>query len=159
MFLPIASLYSILLHYTPIKYTYSKITSTLTILVSFTGSSCRTFYVLVTTICFVSAFEMKLTLFTSAVVVLVYNIFCVIREACNLRQQKWHYIVDPWNLVSWMLYISSTITVYPTILGRSDDIQVFRACCDRFHILCGNKVSLFLFSVRPDIQVATGKVY
>lgn len=63
-------------------------------------------------------------MYVSTVGILVYNSMCMLREFYNIKQQKWHYAVDPCNLVSWMLYISSTLTVYPTIFGRYTDVQV-----------------------------------
>ncbi|XP_047040389.1 transient receptor potential cation channel subfamily A member 1 isoform X3 [Helicoverpa zea] len=68
-------------------------------------------------------FESKVAMYTSTVAILVYNSICLVREAYNVKQQKWHYMVDPSNLVSWLLYISSTLMVFPTIFGYFDEIQ------------------------------------
>lgn len=62
----------------------------------------------------------------STVAILVYNCICVVREAYNVKQQKWHYLVDPSNLVSWILYISSTMTVLPWVFTSNCSVQV---CC------------------------------
>lgn len=63
-------------------------------------------------------------MYTSTVVILAYNGLCFIRELYNMKQQKWHYLVDPSNLVSWNLYICSSIMVSPTVFGQYMDIQV-----------------------------------
>lgn len=63
-------------------------------------------------------------MYSSTVAILVYNGVCLIREAYNVKQQKWHYMVDPSNLVSWILYVSSTLMVFPTMFGYFNDIQV-----------------------------------
>ncbi|XP_028033887.1 transient receptor potential cation channel subfamily A member 1 [Bombyx mandarina] len=68
-------------------------------------------------------FEAILIMYTSSVVIMVYISVCMMREAYNLKQQKWHYIVDPSNLVSWTLYISATITVFPTLYGHYSNYQ------------------------------------
>lgn len=63
-------------------------------------------------------------MYTSAIAIMVYNCLCFIRELYNMKQQKWHYLVDPSNLVSWNLYICSTIMILPTLFGGYWDIQV-----------------------------------
>ncbi|XP_037299699.1 transient receptor potential cation channel subfamily A member 1 isoform X2 [Manduca sexta] len=77
-------------------------------------------------------FESKVAMYTSTVAILVYNLLCLMREAYNLKQQKWHYLVDPSNLVSWTLYISSTLTVLPTIYGNYDNLQYSAAAITVF---------------------------
>ncbi|CAB3226223.1 unnamed protein product [Arctia plantaginis] len=68
-------------------------------------------------------FEARVAMYSSTVAILVYNAVCLIREAYNVKQQKWHYMVDPSNLVSWILYVSSTLMVFPTMFGYFNDIQ------------------------------------
>lgn len=72
----------------------------------------------------ISDFESKVAMYTSTVAILVYNAICLVREAYNVKQQKWHYMVDPSNLVSWLLYVSSSMMVFPTIFGYFNEIQV-----------------------------------
>lgn len=73
---------------------------------------------------FITDFESRVAMYTSAVAILVYNCICLIREAYNVKQQKWHYMVDPSNLVSWTLYISSTLMVFPTLVPYFEEIKV-----------------------------------
>ncbi|CAH2985204.1 unnamed protein product [Chilo suppressalis] len=68
-------------------------------------------------------FEAMIAMYTSTVAIIVYNTICLVREAYNVKQQKWHYLVDPSNLVSWLLYICSTLMVFPTLFGNFNDIQ------------------------------------
>ncbi|KAL0902157.1 hypothetical protein ABMA27_000099 [Loxostege sticticalis] len=77
-------------------------------------------------------FETMIAMYTSTVSIIVYNVICLIREVYNLKQQKWHYLVDPSNLVSWMLYISSTLMVFPTLFGNFYDIQFSAAAITVF---------------------------
>lgn len=49
--------------------------------------------------------------------VLVYIVISTIREIIQIYQQKWHYLLEPINLVSWFLYISSAVTVSPMFFG------------------------------------------
>lgn len=49
----------------------------------------------------------------SGVAIIIY-IFCnALREILQAYQQKWHYLIEPINLVSWILYISALIMVWP----------------------------------------------
>ncbi|XP_055535400.1 transient receptor potential cation channel subfamily A member 1 isoform X2 [Wyeomyia smithii] len=49
----------------------------------------------------------------SGVAIIVY-IFCnSIREVIQVYQQKWHYLIEPINLISWILYFSAVVTVWP----------------------------------------------
>ncbi|XP_068620625.1 transient receptor potential cation channel subfamily A member 1 [Battus philenor] len=68
-------------------------------------------------------FEKIIAMYTSTVAILVYNSICLIREAYNIKQQKWHYLVDPSNLLSWILYISSTMTVFPSLFTDKCGVQ------------------------------------
>ncbi|KPJ00566.1 Transient receptor potential cation channel subfamily A member 1 [Papilio xuthus] len=68
-------------------------------------------------------FQRTIAMDISTVAILVYNSICVVREAYNVKQQKWHYLVDPSNLVSWILYISSTMTVFPWVFTSNCSIQ------------------------------------
>ncbi|CAH2208376.1 jg3029, partial [Pararge aegeria aegeria] len=68
-------------------------------------------------------FESWIALYTSTVAILIYNFIGLIREMCNIKEQKCHYIMDPSNFVSWMLYISSVLMVLPCIYPIYDNIQ------------------------------------
>ncbi|XP_069364623.1 transient receptor potential cation channel subfamily A member 1 [Maniola hyperantus] len=68
-------------------------------------------------------FETRIALYTSTVAILIYNFIGLVREMCNIKEQKCHYIMDPSNFVSWMLYISSVLMVLPSIYPIYEDIQ------------------------------------
>ncbi|XP_052751408.1 transient receptor potential cation channel subfamily A member 1 [Galleria mellonella] len=72
---------------------------------------------------FHAEFEIIVAMYTSTICILVYNAICLIREAVNIKEQKWHYLVDPSNFVSWSLYICSTLMVVPTLAANYTDIQ------------------------------------
>ncbi|XP_050360802.1 transient receptor potential cation channel subfamily A member 1 [Nymphalis io] len=76
---------------------------------------------------FSTDFETMIAIYASTVAVLFYNFMCLIRELCNMKEQKLHYIVDPSNFVSWTLYVSSTLMVLPTIYPIYEDIQLSAA--------------------------------
>ncbi|XP_065074384.1 transient receptor potential cation channel subfamily A member 1 isoform X2 [Ochlerotatus camptorhynchus] len=62
-----------------------------------------------------AAEQMPITTATlvSGVAIIIY-IFCnALREILQAYQQKWHYLIEPINLVSWILYISALIMVLP----------------------------------------------
>ncbi|XP_048004376.1 transient receptor potential cation channel subfamily A member 1 [Leguminivora glycinivorella] len=68
-------------------------------------------------------FEVLVTMYTSTVAILIHNALCLVLGAYKMKEQKWHYMVDPSNLVSWVLYICSTIMVLPTVVGIYTEIQ------------------------------------
>ncbi|KAL1130420.1 hypothetical protein AAG570_011668, partial [Ranatra chinensis] len=53
--------------------------------------------------------------YMSGVAILAYVLLNSFREILQLYQQKWQYLLDPTNLVSWMLYISATFMVLPVL--------------------------------------------
>lgn len=60
---------------------------------------------------------------TSAVVIMVYICLNTMHELLQMYQQRWHYMLDPINLVSWLLYICASIMVVPIFSGRIQQIQ------------------------------------
>ncbi|CAK1554642.1 unnamed protein product [Leptosia nina] len=82
---------------------------------------------------FTIALETMVALYTSAIAILSYNCFCLIRELYNIKQQKWHYLTDPSNFVSWILYASSTIMVLPSSFPSfSENLQYSAASITMF---------------------------
>ncbi|XP_072930871.1 transient receptor potential cation channel subfamily A member 1-like [Epargyreus clarus] len=77
-------------------------------------------------------FHKIVAMYTSSITILVYNSMCLIREAYNLRQQKWHYFFDPSNLVAWTLYVCSTLMVLPSVIDANYDIQLSSAAITVF---------------------------
>ncbi|GBP94322.1 Transient receptor potential cation channel subfamily A member 1 [Eumeta japonica] len=68
-------------------------------------------------------FDKIVTLYTSMVAILIYIAICAVREVINVKEQKWHYLIDPANFVSLALYISSAVMVLPSLDGQIHDIQ------------------------------------
>lgn len=62
-------------------------------------------------------------MFISAIAIMIYVTLNIFREVFQVYQQRWKYLLDPTNLVSWLLYISSYIMVVPIFIGRLDEIQ------------------------------------
>lgn len=62
-------------------------------------------------------------MYISAVSILTYIALNSVRECIQLYQQKYLYFMDPINLVSWLLYVSSIIMVAPIFRGRMHDLQ------------------------------------
>lgn len=54
----------------------------------------------------------------SAVAILVYILGSAIREIIQLYQQKWHYLLEPANFISWMLYMGALAMVSCVFLGE-----------------------------------------
>lgn len=60
----------------------------------------------------------------SSIAIVVYVVLNSMREALQIYQQKWKYLFEPNNLVSWMLYISATLMVSPVFNdGTIDDVH------------------------------------
>lgn len=62
-------------------------------------------------------------MYCSAVTIVVYICLNTIHELFQAYQQRWHYLLDPINLVSWLLYISASVTVVPIFTGNVMPIQ------------------------------------
>ncbi|XP_059055068.1 transient receptor potential cation channel subfamily A member 1 [Achroia grisella] len=81
---------------------------------------------------FHAEFEIVVAMYTSTICILVYNAICLVREAVNIKEQKWRYFVDPSNFISWTLYISSTLMVLPALTGNYTDLQFSAAALTVF---------------------------
>lgn len=57
--------------------------------------------------------EMTSIMVISAIAIVVYIIANTLREIVQIYQQKWHYLIEPNNLVSWLISISAIIMVLP----------------------------------------------
>lgn len=68
--------------------------------------------------------EVTASLMVSGIVILIYVSLNTVREAIQIYQQRYHYLVDPMNFVSWLLYVSAVVMVSPIFLsGQKCDIQ------------------------------------
>ncbi|XP_075228695.1 transient receptor potential cation channel A1 [Lycorma delicatula] len=71
----------------------------------------------------------KTAMYTSAIVITIYIILNSFREILQLYQQRWQYLLDPTNLVSWMLYTSSIIMVLPLLTEQGDEFESLQISC------------------------------
>ncbi|KAB0796783.1 hypothetical protein PPYR_10844 [Photinus pyralis] len=62
-------------------------------------------------------------MYISAMGIVVYIGLSSVRELIQLYQQKFLYFMDPTNLVSWLLYISASIMVFPLFGGTITELQ------------------------------------
>jgi len=62
--------------------------------------------------------------FACAIIIVTYIAVNSLREVLQLYQQRWHYLLDPINLVSWLLYISSIIMIVPVFVDQSNELQL-----------------------------------
>lgn len=72
-----------------------------------------------------TSLNVKITpvMYISAISILTYIALSSVRECIQLYQQKYLYFMDPINLVSWLLYVSSIIMVAPIFGGSMHDLQ------------------------------------
>lgn len=67
--------------------------------------------------------EVTSWLMISGVAIIIYIILNSIREIVQIYQQKYQYLLEPMNFISWLLYISATIMVSPMFMkGYQCDI-------------------------------------
>lgn len=57
------------------------------------------------------------SMMVSGVVIMFYIFLRVVREFIQIYQQKWQYLFEPNNFISWMLYVSAAIMVSPIFNG------------------------------------------
>ena len=57
--------------------------------------------------------EVNSGMFISGAVVFTYVLACSIREIIQLSQKRYHYLFEPVNFVSWLLYINTIIMISP----------------------------------------------
>lgn len=62
-------------------------------------------------------------MYISAVGIISYISISILREALQLYQQKYMYVLDPINLISWLLYMSALITVLPIFWDAMYNLQ------------------------------------
>lgn len=52
-----------------------------------------------------------------AIGITVYTALNTLREILQIYQQKWQYLIETNNLVSWLLYISAIVMISPVFNG------------------------------------------
>lgn len=53
----------------------------------------------------------------SGIAIMIYVILSTFREFIQIYQQKWQYLFEPNNFISWMVYVSASIMVSPIFSG------------------------------------------
>lgn len=53
----------------------------------------------------------------SSLAIITYVVLSTLREFLQIYQQKWQYLLEPNNFISWLLYISAAIMVSPVFNG------------------------------------------
>ncbi|XP_077302598.1 transient receptor potential cation channel subfamily A member 1-like isoform X1 [Arctopsyche grandis] len=71
-------------------------------------------------------------MYVSAIGILIYNSVSIFREACNIHQQKLQYLLDPGNIVTWLLCICSIIMIFPISAGHFCNTHVSAAAITVF---------------------------
>lgn len=54
----------------------------------------------------------------SGVAILIYILGNAVREVVQIYQQKWHYLLEPANFISWLLYMCATVMVSCIFWGQ-----------------------------------------
>ncbi|XP_053675930.1 transient receptor potential cation channel subfamily A member 1 [Anopheles nili] len=57
--------------------------------------------------------EITTTTLVSGIGIIVYIVVNALRELLQVYQQKWHYLLEPNNFISWILYTSALIMIWP----------------------------------------------
>ncbi|XP_050093578.1 transient receptor potential cation channel subfamily A member 1 isoform X1 [Anopheles aquasalis] len=61
----------------------------------------------------VEQMERSTTTIVSGIGIIIYIVVNALRELLQVYQQKWHYLLEPNNFISWILYTSALIMVWP----------------------------------------------
>jgi transient receptor potential cation channel subfamily A protein 1 len=61
--------------------------------------------------------DVSSTMLLSGIAIIIYILLNSIREIVQIYQQGYHYLLEPNNFVSWLLYIAASIMVSPIFLG------------------------------------------
>lgn len=67
------------------------------------------------------------SIFVSGIAILFYIIVSSLREVIQIYQQRYHYMMDPINFVSWLLYIAAFIMVTPIFMNGHQCGSLFSA--------------------------------
>lgn len=59
--------------------------------------------------------------------IMMYVLANMLREGLQVYQQRWQYLLDPTNLVSWVLYVCTIIMILPVYHGSVNHLQVSAA--------------------------------
>ncbi|KAG8222242.1 hypothetical protein J437_LFUL001440 [Ladona fulva] len=62
-------------------------------------------------------------MYCSAIAIVIYIVVSTLREVIQAYQQRWQYLLDPFNIVSWLLYISAFSMVFPVFGADFDKLQ------------------------------------
>uniref|UniRef100_A0A182SVD5 Uncharacterized protein n=1 Tax=Anopheles maculatus TaxID=74869 RepID=A0A182SVD5_9DIPT len=57
--------------------------------------------------------EVTTTTLVSGIGIIIYIVVNALRELLQVYQQKWHYLLEPNNFISWILYTSALIMIWP----------------------------------------------
>lgn len=71
--------------------------------------------------------DMCLPMMMSGIFISIYIVLAMVREITQIYQQRYQYLLEPTNLVTWLLYISVLIMVSPTWFGGQTNQFLFSA--------------------------------
>ncbi|XP_052892549.1 transient receptor potential cation channel subfamily A member 1 [Anopheles moucheti] len=57
--------------------------------------------------------DVTTTTLVSGIGIIIYIVGSAMRELLQVYQQKWHYLLEPNNFISWILYTSALIMIWP----------------------------------------------
>uniref|UniRef100_A0A182PV41 Uncharacterized protein n=2 Tax=Cellia TaxID=44534 RepID=A0A182PV41_9DIPT len=57
--------------------------------------------------------DVTTTTLVSGIGIIIYIVVNALRELVQVYQQKWHYLLEPNNFISWILYTSALIMIWP----------------------------------------------
>lgn len=63
----------------------------------------------------------------SGVAIMIYILLSSLREVIQIYQQRYHYLLEPINFVSWLLYIAAAIMVSPVLMNGHQCVALFSA--------------------------------
>lgn len=76
--------------------------------------------------------QVSMWMYVSGTAILIYTLGSALKEILQAYQQKWHYLFEPHNALSWILYIAAVIMIVPVFNGVACPIHYSAASLSIF---------------------------
>lgn len=76
--------------------------------------------------------QVTMWMYVSGTAILIYTLGSALKEILQAYQQKWHYLFEPHNALSWILYIAAVIMIVPVFCGYASSLHYSAASISIF---------------------------
>lgn len=67
--------------------------------------------------------QVSMMMYVSGAAILIYVLGNALKEILQVYQQKWHYLFEPANFLSWILYVAAVVMVMPICNGFASSVH------------------------------------